>query len=147
MQPPILLYDGVCGLCNGFVQFVLRRDRNALFRFAPLQGPLAIQILSRHGVEAGDLETVYVAVNFDPAHVGRKVAPDELLLARSDAVHFVLMKLSAFWRMVAGVLKVIPRRLRDWGYRFIALHRYQLFGRYDTCPIPDAQTRNRFFDF
>ncbi|HLV86404.1 MAG TPA: DCC1-like thiol-disulfide oxidoreductase family protein [Candidatus Sulfotelmatobacter sp.] len=146
MQAPILLYDGVCGLCNRFVQFILRRDRNAIFRFATLQSPLAARILARHGAIATDLETVYVAVNFDPSGPDGETPPDELLLGRSDAVHFVLLNLSTFWRVMARLLGILPRSLRDWGYGVIARNRYSIFGRYDTCPIPDAATRNRFLD-
>jgi len=65
MPPPILLYDGVCGLCNRLVQFILRRDRNAVFRFASLQSALAARILTRHGANPRDLDTVAVVVNHD----------------------------------------------------------------------------------
>ena len=82
MSHPILLYDGGCGLCNRFVQFILRRDRNAVFRFASLQSALAAPILTRHGANPGVLDTVYVALNHE--------LPNEYLLTRSDAVLFVL---------------------------------------------------------
>ena len=63
MSHPILLYDGVCGLCNRFVQFILRRDRDAVFRFAALQSAFAATILARHGANPSALDTVYVVVN------------------------------------------------------------------------------------
>lgn len=77
---PILLYDGIWGLCNRFVQFLLRRDHAEVFRFAALQSPLAAQILHRHGASATHLDTVYVVV--DPQQTG------ERLLGRSDAAIF-----------------------------------------------------------
>jgi predicted DCC family thiol-disulfide oxidoreductase YuxK len=87
MPHPILLYDGVCGLCNRLVQFILRRDPDRLFRFAALQSVLAGRILARHGVDAQDLDTVYVVVDYG--------LRDEELLARSDAVVFILRHLGA----------------------------------------------------
>jgi predicted DCC family thiol-disulfide oxidoreductase YuxK len=145
MPNPLILYDGVCGICNRFVQFVLRHDRKAIFRFASLQSLLAAHILSAHGVSAGDLDTVYVITNFDPAHPedGTGAQP---LLARSDAVIFVLHELGGLWRAASLVLQCFPRFVRDWGYRMIAGNRYRIFGRYTTCPVPDQSVRNRFLD-
>jgi len=166
----ILLYDGVCGLCNRMVQFVLRRDAAGVFRFASLQGELAEGILARHGLDASDLDTVYVVVNASTA--------DEFLLARSDAVIFILQHLGAaelrsvrpglrpgptlaaptsprastpalgslFWRVTAKLLQIVPRALREWGYKMVARKRYRIFGRYDTCPLPSQDTRERFLD-
>lgn len=158
---PILLYDGVCGLCNRLVQFILRRDPAGVFRFAALQGELAGRILARHGADARDLDTVYVAVDHE--------LPDEHLLPRSDAVIFILRHLGAaelrsartgggpiptqagltpstFWRMMGRLLQLVPRPLRDWGYGIVARNRYRLFGRYDTCPLPTGDTRSRFLE-
>ena len=138
MPPPILLYDGVCGLCNRFVQFTLRHDRPASFRFAALQSQLAAGILARHGANPSDLDTVYVVINHDQ--------PDECLLARSDAVLFGLQQFSGIWRAAGLLLRLIPRVLRDWAYRLVARHRYRIFGRYDSCPLPNQDTRDRFVD-
>ena len=138
MANSILLYDGVCGLCNRLVQFILRRDRDTVFRFASLQSALATTILDRHGVKAADLDTVYVVLNYDE--------PDESLLERSDAVVFVLKQLGPFWRACAAVSRLLPRPIRDWKYRLVARHRYRIFGRYDTCPLPTEKTRARFLD-
>jgi predicted DCC family thiol-disulfide oxidoreductase YuxK len=159
----ILLYDGVCGLCNRLVQFILRRDRAGRFRFASLQGALAGRILARNGADARDLDTVYVVVDYDQA--------DERVLSRSDAVIFILRQLGAaelrsarpgqrpgpteaspnagslLWRLAGGALELVPRRLRDWGYGVVARWRYQIFGRYDACPLPTEETRSRFLDF
>jgi predicted DCC family thiol-disulfide oxidoreductase YuxK len=135
---PILLYDGVCGLCNRLVQFILRRDRDAIFRFASLQSPLAAAILTRHGASHGALDTVYIVINYNE--------PNESLLPRSDAAVFVLKELGGIYRPVAAVFQRIPRTLRDWIYNVIARNRYQIFGRYKSCPVPTAATRSRFLD-
>jgi len=138
MTHPILLYDGVCGLCNRMNQFVLRHDRAGVFRFASLQSALAGRILARHGRDAADLDTVYAVVNPDQ--------PDEHLLARSDAVIFVLKQLGGFWGLTGFVLRFKPRFLRDLGYRVVACNRYRFFGRSETCFLPSSENRGRFLD-
>jgi predicted DCC family thiol-disulfide oxidoreductase YuxK len=138
MSHPILLYDGVCGLCHRFVQFVLRRDRNAVFRFASLQSPFAAPILARHGANPTALDTVYVAVNHG--------LPDEYLISRSDAAIFVLKQLPGVCRPAAFVLQAVPRFLRDAAYNVIARNRYAMFGRSEVCAVPSEQDRSRFLD-
>jgi predicted DCC family thiol-disulfide oxidoreductase YuxK len=138
MTHPILLYDGVCGLCNRLNQFVLRRDPAGIFRFASLQSALAARTLSRYGADATDLDTVYVLVNPDQ--------PDEYLLARSDAAIFVLKQLGGFWGLLGFVAQFKPRFLRDWGYRIVARNRYRFFGRSETCMLPSSENRDRFLD-
>jgi predicted DCC family thiol-disulfide oxidoreductase YuxK len=138
MSHPILLYDGVCGLCNRLVRFILRRDPEGIFRFASLQSGFAARMLQRHGADATDLDTVYVFVNPDQA--------DETLLARSDAVIFILKQLGGFWRFAGFLAQLKPRFLRDWGYRVVARNRYRVFGRFESCMLPSAEHRDRFLD-
>lgn len=140
MPCPILLYDGVCGLCNGLVQFILRRDPQGKFRFAPLQSALAAHFLARHDGNPGDLDTVYLVVNPDSQ------VPPEFLLSRSDAVQFVLQQLGRRWRAVAFLLQLLPKSVRDFVYNTVARHRYRIFGRFASCPLPRAQDRSRFLD-
>jgi predicted DCC family thiol-disulfide oxidoreductase YuxK len=135
---PILLYDGVCGFCNRLVQFILRHDSKAVFRFASLQSPLAVRILTRNGANPTDIDTFYLVLSYNEA--------GERLLPRSDAVIYVLGRLGGVWRGVAVIVGVLPRFLRDWVYNTIARNRYRIFGRYDTCPIPSEETRERFLD-
>jgi predicted DCC family thiol-disulfide oxidoreductase YuxK len=138
MAHPILLYDGVCGLCNRLVQFVLRRDHNAEFKFASLQSAVANRILSHHAVNPGDLDTVYVVLNHE--------LEDERLLSRSDAVVFVLKALGAPWRAAAWPMRLLPRFLRDFCYNLIARSRYRIFGRFEVCTLPCDADRSRFLD-
>jgi predicted DCC family thiol-disulfide oxidoreductase YuxK len=138
MGHPILLYDGVCGLCNRFVQFVLRRDRDGMFRFAWLQGETARRVLERHGVGSGEMDTVYVVVNFESS--------EERLLARSDAVGFVLGQFGWAWQAVSVLLRMVPRFLRNAGYDAVARNRYRLFGRSEVCRVPGELDRGRFID-
>jgi predicted DCC family thiol-disulfide oxidoreductase YuxK len=135
---PILLYDGVCGLCNRLVQFTLGRDHGDVFRFASLQSSLGVGILARHGASASDLSTFYVIL--------RHGQPDEQLLARSDAVVYVLQRLGVGWRVCGSVWGRLPRLLRDALYNLVARNRYRVFGKLDTCPMPEARQRYKFLD-
>jgi len=135
---PIILYDGVCGLCNRFVQFVLKRDRHDRFRFASLQSDFAREILRRHNASAGDLDTMYVVLD--------QAQPGERLASRSDAAGTILRELGGGWGALGVVLGVLPIRLRNWAYNLIARNRYRLFGKYDSCPIPSEKDRRKFFD-
>jgi len=141
---PIVLYDGVCGLCNRSVQFILKQDRERIFRFASLQSALAARILSRHGANPSDLDTMYVVLNCDL--VDGEAKGKELLLSRSDAALFILRELGGAWLVVAKAIRLLPRATRDWGYRAIASNRYRMFGRNEICPLPDEATRARFLD-
>ena len=134
----IILYDGVCGLCNGFVAFVWPRDRQRRFRFAPLQGGTARAILARHGRDATTLDTVIVVV--DPG------APSERLLDRSAAGLRVLAGLGGGWGLVARLLGWLPSPLLDLTYRLLARNRYRLFGRLDACAVPGPEWRERFIE-
>jgi predicted DCC family thiol-disulfide oxidoreductase YuxK len=138
MSHPILLYDGVCALCNRFVQFTLRHDRNAIFRFTSLQSALAAGILTRHNVNATALDTVYVVLNHQ--------LPDDSLLSRSEAVLFVLKQMQGVYRPTASVLQLLPKFLRDAAYNTVARHRYRIFGRSETCTLPPDADPTRFLD-
>lgn len=134
----LVLYDGVCGLCDRFVQFLLRRDRRNQFRFAALQGPIGTEILARYRRSANPLATVAVIDEYE----GR----GERLLERSDAALFAIQSLGGLYRGAAA-FRLIPRFLRDAAYDFIARWRYRIFGRFDSCPAPSAATRAKFLDF
>jgi len=142
---PVLLYDGVCGLCNRTVQFVLKRDRSDVFRFAALQSALGRRILEKQGINPADLDTFYVVVGFDAS---LPAGPDQnaRVLARSDAVSFVLGQLGGVWGFFGGLLMMVPRFVRDGMYNLVARSRYRVFGRYEQCPVPSEADRKRFLD-
>ena len=137
MSNPIILYDGVCGLCNRLNQFLLKRDARDRFRFASLQSEFAKTVLQRHGADAEDLDTVYVVRNH--AETG------ENLLARSDAILYLLRELGGIWSL-ARVGRVLPRWLRDRIYNLVARNRYRVFGRSEVCMMPDPRHRHKFLD-
>jgi predicted DCC family thiol-disulfide oxidoreductase YuxK len=143
MPHAILLYDGVCGLCNRFVQFILRHDRKKVFRFASLQSDFAARILASHGVNPGALDTVYVVLDSDSLDTESR---NQRLLSRSDAVLFVLQQGGTGWRLAASIAKLMPRFLRDAAYNAIARYRYRLFGRSEACTLPSDRDHSRFLD-
>lgn len=130
----LLLYDGVCALCNGVVHFLLKRDRLDRFRYAPLQSDLGREVLARF-----DIHTFPDGVML----LTDALTPSEHLYQRSDAVAASLQLLGASWRLTGKSLALVPRPLRDWGYGVVARFRYRLFGRYDTCPVPPPEQRSR----
>lgn len=133
---PIILYDGVCGFCNGTVRFILRRDQAGLFRFAPLQSEFARMTLARHDRDPSQLDTMYVIVDHGEA--------SERVLAKSDGVIHILQSLGGLWGIGSGAGRLCPAWLRNRMYDVLARHRYRLFGKHDTCPLPDPAVRARF---
>lgn len=134
----ILLYDGVCGLCNRLVQFLLKHDKGGRLRFASLQSEFAEKVLRRHGIDAADLDTVNVVEHYDQ--------PGERVLQRSDAILRAGRELGGFWTASSAVARVVPRALRDVVYNFVATNRYRVFGKHDSCMLPDPNQRSRFLD-
>jgi predicted DCC family thiol-disulfide oxidoreductase YuxK len=134
-QGPILLYDGLCGFCNGTVQFVLRHDHRGLLRFAPLQSELARRLMARHP-ELASVDSL-ILLDADPASGAERV------FVRSNGSLQVARYLGGPWRL-ALVFRLIPRALRDWAYDLFARWRYRLFGRYASCPLPTPEQRARF---
>ena len=132
MDGPILLFDGVCNLCNGAVQFVIDHDPRARVRFAPLQSAFARELLAARGqASAGDALDTVVLVDGDR------------VFTRSDAALRVARALSGAWPALY-VLVVVPRFLRDAVYRFLAARRYRWFGHTAECRVPTPELRARF---
>jgi predicted DCC family thiol-disulfide oxidoreductase YuxK len=131
----VVLYDGVCGLCDRLVQFSLKRDKRGRVRYAALQGPWARATLGRHGKDPEDLDTVYVVV--DPE------GPGERLVRKGRAILALLGALGLPWSLVA-IFSILPTFLLDFFYDRVARNRYRLFGKYDTCQRPDPAHQARF---
>ncbi|OBJ05172.1 thiol-disulfide oxidoreductase DCC family protein [Mycobacterium sp. 1465703.0] len=131
---PVLLYDGVCGVCNRSVRTILRFDPTGPLRFAALQSVFAKAIIERHP----DIADVDSVVFVD--HPGQ---PSERVAVRSEAMLRVVDYLGGPWR-VFKVARGIPAPLRDWLYDRFAAIRYRAFGKYDSCPLPAPEVRARF---
>ena len=134
---PIVLYDGVCGLCNRAIQFLLKRDRHDRLRFASLQSDFAATLLKRHDLDHRDLDTVYAVLNHGEAN--------EALLAKGDALLLFAKEIGGSWN-IARLGKIIPRPIRNRLYDFIARHRYQVFGKYEACMLPDPRHKHKFIE-
>jgi predicted DCC family thiol-disulfide oxidoreductase YuxK len=126
----VVLFDGVCNLCVWSVQFVLRRDRDAYFRFAALQSPVGQRLLRRYRVQLPADESV---VLIERGHV----------YTHSEAWLRITRRLGGLWPLL-GVVVVLPRPLRDRLYLWIATHRYRWFGRRDACWVASPPRRGRF---
>ena len=131
----LILYDGVCALCNALVRFTLPRDRKDRFRFAPLQGDFARAALDRLGRSPDDLDSFYVIENYE--------GPRSRALDRDRAAIFVLERLGFPW-VLAWTFNVIPGFLRRPVYNFVARRRYRWFGTLDACPVPPPDVRHKF---
>ncbi|MBH1393049.1 thiol-disulfide oxidoreductase DCC family protein [Stenotrophomonas maltophilia] len=128
----VIVFDGVCALCNRWVRFLLRFDRKGRYRFAAMQEQQGSAMLRAHGLDPQD--------------------PMSFLLldaqgtwTDTDAILRVLAGLGGGWRL-SGVLKVLPRGLRDAAYRALARNRYRWFGRNDACHLPAPEQAARFLD-
>ncbi|NYF78237.1 thiol-disulfide oxidoreductase DCC family protein [Granulicella arctica] len=131
----LILYDGVCGLCNRLVRLLIRIDRAGQLRFAPLESSLGIEILSRFPSAPTELEGIVLIAN--------AVTPHETLHRRSDAILEALRRLHSPYPTFAILLHLAPKFLREWVYGLIARNRYRLFEKFDTCPIPTEAQRSR----
>jgi predicted DCC family thiol-disulfide oxidoreductase YuxK len=135
----LVVYDGHCGLCNGWVQWLLRRDRNDRLRFAPFSLPELAPLLAQHpGVVDLNGTPGSILVFRAPLH------PSARPLMRSEAALAALRELPGLWPAIATVLGWIPVFLRDPVYRLVARWRYRVWGRLAACPLPTPQQRERF---
>jgi predicted DCC family thiol-disulfide oxidoreductase YuxK len=128
----IVLFDGQCGFCDGFVRWLLERDARGALRFAPLQGETAAELRAHHSEIPREHDTVVFVETR-----GERVS------LRSDAVLRILSLVDGPWRHIA-ILRWIPRILRDLPYRVFVRLRYRVFGRLDACPIPSPEEASRF---
>lgn len=132
LDTPLIVFDGVCHLCTGFVRFVIRRDRERMFLFLPAQSPRGTALYARLGMRTSDWES-------------NLLVADGRVYTELDAFIEVTRRFGGPWRLMP-VLYAVPRPLRDRLYRWIARNRYRWFGRRDTCYVPTAELVLRFLD-
>ena len=130
----LLLFDGVCGLCNRTVRTFLKRDRRGVLLYIPLQSELAGEILARFGIHTFPDGLILVT---------HALTADERLHHRTDAVAQALRLVGGAWSALGGLILLFPRFLREFVYGVVARNRYRLFGRYDACPVPTLAERSR----
>ncbi len=123
----IIVFDGVCNLCNGAVNFIIQHDRDAVFIFVPLQSACGQRLSEKHGIKTDSIQLI----------------KNNKVYAESDAVLEILKDLSGIWP-VCRFFKWIPKKIRDGLYRVIAKNRYKIFGKKDVCMVPDPEILKRF---
>lgn len=126
----ILLFDGVCNLCNATVQFVIRRDKDGRFRFAALQSDIGRDLLQKFEINDREIDSVVLIA-------------DGSAYVRSDAALLIAKKLGGFWALFY-VFRGVPTRWRDRIYDWIARNRYRWFGRKEYCMVPTPELKERF---
>lgn len=131
-ENPIIFFDGVCGLCDGFIRFLIEVDQKKVFKVATLQGASANSRLPR-GLTAGINSVVVLTESGD-------------ILTKSAAILFVFKKLGGIWQALSWFGGIFPTSFMDALYGFVSRHRYKLFGRLETCRRPSADDDARFID-
>lgn len=127
---PVVLFDGVCNLCNSSVLFIIRRDPRARFKFAPLQSEFGQEQLKRFRLPTSELNSVLLLV-------------DGKLYQKSSAAIKIAGRLNAGWPMLT-IFRVVPVRVRDGIYDWVAQNRYRWFGKREVCMIPTPELKSRF---
>lgn len=126
----VVLFDGVCNLCNGFVHFIIKRDTKARIKFAALQSNISKIILQKKAIKDDEMNSVIVLIN------------DEIY-TKSTAAILLLVELGGFWKCVY-LFYFIPKFIRDFFYNIIAKNRYKVFGKKNSCMIPSIELAVRF---
>ena len=129
---PIILFDGVCNFCNGAVNFIIRQDKNRIFRFAPLQSTAGQSLLQQHGLSQTDLNSFVLLEN------GKA-------FKKTTAALKVANRLPLYWRWT-NLFWIIPAPFRDIFYNAIARNRYKWFGKKEACMVPSLELRSRFLE-
>lgn len=128
----LVLFDGVCNLCNGAVQFIIKRDPAGKIIFASLQSDYAASQLKKFGMDSGSLYSIIVIENGS-------------MKERSDAILSIASHLTGIWPLLR-VFRILPRFIRDGLYNLVATYRYRVFGKQDSCMIPTPALRARFIE-
>lgn len=125
----IVFFDGYCSLCNSFIDFLMRVDRRHALKYASLQGETARQVLGNLAAGVADPDSVIYY-------------REGKIFERSTAVLEIFRDLGGAWKMLV-IFFVLPKIVRDSVYKIVARHRYQLFGRRETCRLPTAEEKNK----
>jgi predicted DCC family thiol-disulfide oxidoreductase YuxK len=129
---PIILFDGVCNFCNYWVNFSIKRDKNKILRFTPLQGETAKKLLSQFDLNPNKLSSVILIEN------GK-------VYTQSSAAFRLCKHLDGGWKLAYGLM-IIPKFIRDFFYNIIARNRYKWFGKKEACMVPTPEVKERFLD-
>ncbi len=126
----IILFDGVCNFCNGSVNFIIERDAENYFKFAPLQSEIGEKLVNEYGIDKNAVDSVILIEN------GKAYT-------RTTAVLRIAQKLGGAWRLFYGFI-IVPEFIRDYFYKLFAAYRYKIFGKTEACMMPTPELRARF---
>ena len=129
----IVLFDGVCNLCSGGVQFIIKRDKKDLFRFASLQSELGKKLLSERKIDPNITDSMVL------------IQPGKAYYLRSDAALEIGKQFTGPWKLLS-VFQWVPSSIRNIVYDFVAHNRYRWFGKKESCMIPSPELREKFLD-
>ena len=127
----IILFDGVCNLCNNSINYVIDHDKNDQYRFVSLQSDLGIEIQNYLGIKSADLDSIILYI------------PNEAYYIKSTAALKVMKSFKGLWKL-SVIFQVIPEGLRNVIYDCIAKNRYKWFGKQETCRIPTKELKAKF---
>lgn len=127
----IILFDGVCNLCDGIVQFVIKHDKKDIFRFAPLQSDIGRDILQKIGVDTSEIDSIVL------------YEPGKSYFIKSSAALEIAFELGGIYSLFI-LFKILPVFLRNWIYDWVARSRYKWFGKKDACMIPTPEFASKF---
>lgn len=133
LENPVILFDGVCNLCERSVQLVIRNDRKRLFRFASLQSGYAQRLLEQHDYQHDELSSVLLVM-------------DGVVYRKSRAALRIARRMDGAWPLIYYLFVLVPAPLADVVYDFVGNRRYRWFGRKEACWVPDEDLRSRFLD-
>jgi len=130
----IILFDGVCNLCNRSVQFVIKRDSKDVFRFASLQSDLGKKLLAERNINPQETDSIVL------------IEPNVAYYTRSSAAIEIAKELGGLWSLISAFNYILPENIRDSIYGFIAKNRYKWFGKKDECPLPTPEQKRKFIE-
>ncbi|MFD1061859.1 thiol-disulfide oxidoreductase DCC family protein [Winogradskyella litorisediminis] len=130
----LILFDGVCNLCNSSVLYVIKRDKKNLFLFAPLQSNIGEQIINEFNIDTTETDSIIL---YNPS--------EQKIYSKSTAALKVAKLLSYPTKLLSGFL-IVPASIRNWVYDFIAKNRYKWYGKKESCMIPTPELKAKFLD-
>ncbi|TMU56626.1 thiol-disulfide oxidoreductase DCC family protein [Flagellimonas algicola] len=127
----LILFDGVCNLCNGAVQFIIKRDKKDVFRYAALQSEIGEKLIAERGINTSKVDSIIL------------IEPGIAYFVKSDAALRIVQEFGGLWKGLV-IFSWVPRIIRDAIYNLVAKNRYRWFGRKDACMIPTPELQAKF---
>ena len=127
----IILFDGVCNLCNSSVQYVIKRDKSNTYRFAALQSEIGKKLVEERGIDTSQIDSIIL------------IEPGVAYYTKSTAAIKIAQSFGGAWQLTS-VFEWVPEKLRNWVYDYIAKNRYKWYGKKDSCMIPTPELKSKF---